>query len=367
MPTPSDQPDQPNLPALRARIDELDRKLVELLNERARVVVEVGRVKQTDGTPIYAPDREQRVLQQVRDYNKDGPLPHSCVEAIWRELMSGSFALERPLRVGYLGPPGSFSHLAARRKFGASIEYDPLNDIHAVFEEIARGHIDYGLVPIENSAIGGIGETLDGFLQTRVQVCAEVLITIHHNLLANCEPEQIERIYSKPEVFSQCRNWLGVQLREAHRIPVASSAKAAEMASQEDGAAAIGSTLAADLYNLKMLFENIEDTPDNTTRFFVIGRQSPPPTGDDKTALVFSTSHTSGGLANILDVFRDHDLNLTHIDKRPSQRENWTYHFFVDFVGHKDEPRVQTALDVVRAKCQQLTILGSFPRARDVL
>ncbi len=365
MSTDQPQPDD-GLNPLRARIDEIDQQLIKLLNERAKVVVEIGKVKQVGNTPIYAPDREQRVLQQVRDYNK-GPLPDSCVEAIWRELMSGSFALERPLRVGYLGPPGSFSHLAARRKFGASIEYDPLNDIHAVFQEIARGHIDYGLVPIENSAIGGIGETLDSFLEIKIEVCAEVLINIHHNLLANCEPEQIDKIYSKPEVFAQCRNWLGVQLRQADRIPVASSAKAAEMASQEHGAAAIGSTLAADLYNLKVLFANIEDKPDNTTRFFVIGRQGPKPTGDDKTALMITAQHTAGGLANILDVFRDHGLNLTHIDKRPSQRENWTYYFFIDFVGHRDDPKVQAALDVARAKCQQLTILGSFPRARDVL
>ena len=205
--------------------------------------------------------------------------------------MSGSCALERPLRIGYLGPAGSFSHLAARRKFGASVEYDNLDDIQAVFDEIARGHIDLGLVPIENSAIGGIGETLDGFLESAVRVCAEVLIHIHHSLLANCPPDQIKKVYSKPEVFSQCRKWLSVQLRQAERVPVASSSKAAEMASKEDGAAAIGSELAGQLYSLKTVFPNIEDNPSNVTRFFVIGRQQPQPTADDKTAIMFTTAH----------------------------------------------------------------------------
>jgi chorismate mutase/prephenate dehydratase len=357
----------PALSALRGRIDDIDKRLVELLNERANVVVEIGKVKQQTGkTPIYAPDREQRVLEQVRQFNK-GPLPGSCLEAIWRELMSGSFALERPLRVGYLGPPGSFSHMAARAKFGASIEYDPLNDIRAVFQEISRGHIDLGLVPIENSSIGGIGETLDSFLETKARVCAEVLINIHHNLLANCEPAQVKVIYSKPEVFQQCKQWLSVQLRQADRVAVASSAKAAEMASKEQGAAAVGSNLAGELYGLKTLFANIEDTPNNTTRFFVIGLHGPPATGDDKTALMFTASHTAGALANILDVFRDHGLNLTHIDKRPSKREIWTYYFFVDFLGHQSDAKVATALEAARQCCQQLTVLGSFPRAKDVL
>ncbi|MEX2387302.1 MAG: chorismate mutase, partial [Phycisphaeraceae bacterium] len=253
------------LAPLRKRIDALDQQLVELLNERAKVVVEVGQVKRGGAAaPIYAPDREKAVLEQVRRYNH-GPLPDACLEAIWRELMSGSFALERPLRVGYLGPAGSFSHLAARRKFGSSVEYDNVDDIPAVFDEIMRGHLDYGLVPIENSAIGGIGETLDAFLGSQVQVCAEVLINIHHNLLSNAEPDRITRIYSKPEALAQCRKWLSVQLRQAEKVPVASTSKAAEMAATEPGAAAIASTLAGELYNVKVQFANIEDNPQNTT------------------------------------------------------------------------------------------------------
>lgn len=354
------------LAPLRARIDELDEQIIRLLNERAKVVVEIGTIKRGDGSPIYAPDREQAVLENVRRYNQ-GPLPDACLEAIWRELMSGSFALEKPLRVGYLGPPGSFSHLAARRKFGASIEYDNLDSIAAVFEEIQRRHIDLGLVPIENSAIGGIGETLDGFLDSQARVCAEVLINIHHNLLANCPPEQIKRVYSKPEAFAQCRKWLSVQIRQAERIGVESSSRAAELASREPSSAAIGSTLAGELYGLKTVFANIEDNPQNVTRFFVIGVHAPKPTGDDKTAIMFTTEHKAGALTSVLDVFRDHGLNLTHIDKRPSKRVNWEYYFFVDFLGHEQDAAVQKALAEAGRHCLQLTVLGSFPRAREVL
>ena len=356
----------PSLDTLRQRIDELDGKLVDLLNERAKVVTEIGRLKRHDNTPIYAPDREQRVLEQVRRRN-DGPLPDACLEAIWRELMSGSFSLERPLRVGYLGPPGSFSHLAARRKFGASVDYDNLDDIASVFEEIARGHIDYGLVPIENSAIGGIGETHDAFLDSNVQVCAEVLVTIHHDLLANDPVERIERIYSKPEALSQCRKWLSVQLLHAEKVPTASTSRAAELAAQESGAAAIGSSLAGEIYGLKTQFANIEDNPRNTTRFFIIAKQAGKATGDDKTSVMFTTEHKPGSLVAVLDVLRDYGLNLTHIDKRPSRRVNWEYYFFVDLEGHADDPNVQTALEAARQHCLQLTVLGSFPRARDVL
>ncbi len=361
-----DQTIQKQLAPLRKQIDQLDQQIIQLLNERAEVVVNVGDIKRTGDSPIYAPDREQKVLEQVRAYNQ-GPLPDSCVEAIWRELMSGSFALERPLRIGYLGPPGSFSHLAAIRKFGRSVEYDDLGEIAAVCEEVARGHIDYGLVPIENSSMGGIGETLDSFLDTAVQVYAEVLVAVHHNLLSNVPPEKIQKVYSKPVAFSQCRNWLSVQLSRADKIPVASTSRAAELASKEEGSAAVGSTLAGELYGLKVQFANIEDNPNNITRFFVIARDNAKFSGDDKTAIMFTTEHKAGALSDILDVLRDYKLNLTHIDKRPSRHVNWEYCFFVDFLGHREEENVANALEEARKHCRQLTVLGSFPRAQEVL
>ncbi len=354
------------LAPLRARIDELDKQIIQLLNERAKVVVDIGQIKRDGASPVYAPDREQRVLEQVRQYNQ-GPLPDSCVEAIWRELMSGSFALERPLRIGYLGPPGTYSHIAARRKFGSSVEYDGVDDIRGVFDELARGHIDLGVVPIENSSEGSVQETLEAFLDLSVQVYTEVIINIHHNLLANCPVDEVQLVYSKPEALSQCRKWLGLQLPNAQRVPVASSSKAAEMAANEPAAAAVGSALAAEMHGLKIQFANIEDNPTNVTRFFVISNESAKPTGDDKTAVMFTTRHEPGALANVLDAFRDNGLNLTHIDKRPSRRVNWEYYFFVDLIGHISDPRVSGGIEVARTSCQQLTVLGSFPRAREVL
>jgi chorismate mutase/prephenate dehydratase len=236
-----------------------------------------------------------------------------------------------------------------------------------VFEEVARGHIDLGIVPIENSSEGSVQETLDSFLDFSLQVYAEVIINIHHNLLAQHSIDQITRVYSKSEPLSQCRKWLGLQLPNAQCIAVASSSKAAEMAAQEPDAAAIGSTLAAEMYDLKIQFANVEDNPNNVTRFFVISNESAKPTGDDKTAAMFTARHEPGSLANVLDAFRDHGLNLTHIDKRPSRRVNWEYFFFVDLIGHVSDPAVARGIEAARGSCQQLTVLGSFPRAREVL
>jgi len=359
--TKADQ-DIPDLTALRQRIDELDKRIVELLNERAEVVVEIGKAKQNDGTPIYAPDREQAVLKRIAEMNR-GPLLPETLRAIYRELMSGSFALEKPLRIGYLGPEGSFSHLAAQRKFGASVEHLPVADIRAVFQEVARGHCDLGVVPIENSVGGGVIDTLDGFIESHVCICAEVLAEIHHNLLANCPPEDIKVAASKPEVFAQCRNWLSSSLSGVQLLPVASTAKAAEMAANEHGLAAIGSTLAAELYGLKIVFENIEDNPRNQTRFFVISQTPARRTGHDKTALMFTTAHRAGALAEVLNVFSRFGINLTNIDTRPSQRRNWEYYFFVDAEGHSEDENLARALTEAREHCGELLVLGSFPRA----
>lgn len=355
------------LAELRHRIDALDTQIVKLLNERARIVVDIGKIKAHDGvTPIYAPDREQVVLDRIRKAN-EGPLPDACLQAIWRELMSGSFALERPLYIGFLGPLGSYSHVAARRQFGACVNYETFESITAVFLAVEARKIDLGLVPIENSTGGGIHETLDSFLQTRARVCAEALVPIHHYVLCQSEDKDIRRLCSRPEVFDQCRRWLGDHLRDAERIATTSSAKAAEAAAADPHTAAIGSDLAAEIYNLPVRYSNIEDNPNNITRFFVIGHQFSKPTGDDKTAILFTTQHKAGALASVIDVFSKHGVNLTHIDKRPSQRVNWEYYFFIDCQGHADEPHVAAALEAARAHCLQLTVLGSFPRARAVL
>src|SRR6266581_5762964 len=234
MPSGPSNPENPSLEDLRRQIDALDDQIVPLLNARAQIVVQIGKLKQQNNQPVYAPDREKAVLEKIRQLNH-GPLPDRCLEAVYRELMSGSFALEKPLRIGFLGPEGTFSHAAAVRKFGSSVEYLPMADILSVFEEVVRGHTDYGLVPVENSIGGGIVDTLDAFLHSSAKICAEVLITIHHNLLAKEPWEQIKTIYSKPEVFSQCRNWLSAMAKDLDVQAAASSSRAAELAAQEPG------------------------------------------------------------------------------------------------------------------------------------
>ena len=361
-PTDDAQP----LAGYRAQIDALDAQIVRLLNERAAVVVEIGKHKQQTNAPIYAPDREKAVLEKVRGLNH-GPLPDRCLEAVYRELMSGSFALEKPLRIAYLGPAGTFSHAAALRKFGASVEYVPLSDIPSVFEEVVRGHVDYGLVPVENSLHGGVVDTLDAFLLSSARICAEVRITIHHYLLARGPWESVRTINSKPEVFSQCRKWLAGVAKDRDVQGVASTSKAAELAAQHDGVAAIGTKIAGELHGLQVLFENIEDDPENETRFLVIGREPARRTGDDKTAVMFTTAHKPGALADVLDVFKANGINLTDIEKRPSKKVNWEYYFFIDAQAHADDLAMKRAIAEAKQHCLQLTVLGSYPRAAEVL
>ena len=376
MAVPQDQPR--SLEDLRRLIDEADEKLVALLNERARLVVEVGQRKRADGTPIYAPDRERMVLDKAKSRNK-GPLSDTTIEAIYRQLMSGSFALERPLRIGYLGPAGSYSHLAARAHFGASVEFAPVTSIAAVFDEVIKGHVDYGLAPIENSTAGGIVETLDAFIEHagEVSIYAEAQVAIRHALMAGCPAEDITRIHSKPEVFAQCHNWLAARYPKAELLPAASSSRAAIKAAEETeqasaigarpGSAAIGTTLAAELYGLSVLVESIQDQASNITRFVILSKERTGRTGQDKTSMLFETSDEPGALADVLSVFSSHGVNLTHIEKRPSGRENWTYTFFIDAAGHMQDDAVAGAVEDAKGKCRRLTVLGSYPRAKGLL
>ncbi len=355
-----------DLSGFRRQIDELDAEIVKLLNARARVVVEIGDTKRETDAAVYDPDREQRVLRRIAELN-DGPLLQGTLKAIYRELMSGSLALEKPLRVGFLGPEGSFSHQAAMRKFGASIEYEPLADIHAVFEEVERKHCQLGLVPVENTTGGDVVDTLDCFIDSHVVVIAEVMAEVHHNLLANCKLEEITAIASKPEVFAQCRQWLSSQGRRDNFINVASSARAVQMAAAEKGLAAIGSTLAAELYGVGVIFTNIEDNPNNRTRFFVIGTTSADASGRDKTAMMFTTSHKSGALAEALSAFSKFGVNLSNIASRPSRRREWEYYFFIEAEGHVQDDNVAKAIEAAREHCGEMHILGSFPQAREAL
>ncbi len=355
-----------DLEVLRHRIDEVDRRLIEAISDRARIVEEVGRAKRANGVPIYAPHREKAVIERVLGLNP-GPLSGRTIEAVYRELMSGSFSLELPLRVGYLGPEGSFSHVAAVRHFGSSVEHTDLHEIEHVFEEVAGGRCHYGLVPYENSIGGGVIDTQDAFQQFEVTIYAETLIDVAQNLLSNCPRTEIKRIYSKPQIFSQCRHWVLKEFPGIELVASASSAAAVKQAAGEDHAAAIGSLLAGEIYGVKPLFESIQDKANNITRFLILARESAEPTGDDKTTISFVTSNKPGALVDVLCVFRDAQINLTHIDKRPSGRSNWEYTFFVDCEAHRDDEAMQAAVVEAGTHCVSLKVLGSYPRAQRIL
>jgi chorismate mutase/prephenate dehydratase len=378
-PTPKADP----LAPIRTRINGIDEKLVSLLNERATLVVQVGKAKAKAGLPTYAPDREAQLLKRIIAMST-GPLPARTLEAMYRELMSGSFSLQQPLRVGYLGPDGSYSHLAAVRHFGSSVSCENLHDIAGVFGEVLRGHVEYGMVPIENSIGGGIVETLDALRdhvlhagRKDLTICAEVQLAVHHALLCNGEPRNIARIYSKPEVFQQCRHWLAQQFPKAQLIPTPSSSKAAEMVAAETAShsakktkidsAAIGSELSGRIYGLHTLFRHIEDQQGNVTRFAVISRTQTPASGDDKTSIVFDLADKPGALMHVLQAFARQGINLTHIEKRPSGRKSWSYTFFIDFLGHRDDATTQRALQSAAKHCKDLLVLGSYPRSRRIL
>ena len=347
---------------LRRRIDTLDKQIVELLNSRAEVVVDIGKFKRDRKTAVYSPQREHAVLQHIARLNH-GPLPQRALQAIYREVMSGSYVLEEPLRIAYLGPEGTFSHQAAVRKFGSSVEYLPMPSIQAIFEEVARRHCTLGVVPIENTLGGGVVDTLDCFAHFHVPICAEVLLEVHHNLLAKCAASRVKRIYSRPEAFAQCREWLASQFGGIEQIPMGSSARAAQLAAGEAGAAALGSELAAKVYGLRSLFKNVEDNPHNMTRFLVLSNSPTGPTGADRTALIFTTRHKSGALVEVLNVLSRHKVNLSSIDSRPTRRRSWAYYFFIEAEGHIDDPTVAKAVEKAREHCGELHVLGSFPRA----
>lgn len=370
-----------SLDDVRARINSIDGDLVRLLNERASLVVEVGKHKRAAGLPVYTPHREVEVIERAlkASHACGGILPDKAIEAIYRELMSGSIALQQPMRVGYLGPPGSYSHQAAVKHFGSSVEFDDLHAIEGVFTEVARGHVNCGLVPIENSLHGGVMETLDAFREKRreLTICAEAQMEVHHTLLANCPPANVKRIHSKPEVFSQCRGWLATQYPRAELVAEASSSRAAVLVAEESKreieagrtpvVAAIAGELAGQLYGLNVLFQRIEDHPNNLTRFLVISKNPAAPTGNDKTSIMFDTADKPGALVSVLSVFERHGVNLSHIDKRPSGKTNWSYTFFIDAAGHRESPMLASAVSEARTHCKDLVVLGSYPISKRVL
>ena len=349
------------LEELRQQIDRVDEDIVSLVNERARIVQQIGEWKARSDDSIYKPHREREVYRHALEAN-EGPLCDRSVEAVFREIISGCIVLEKGLKIAYLGPSGTFTHAAARSQFGESVAYEPAPTLAGVFEEVERGRADYGVVPVENSSEGGIRETLARFIESPLKVSAEIVYEIHHSLLANCALEQINTVYSKGTVFRQTRRWLrehlpGVECREA-----SSTGHAAELAASEEGAAAIGHARLAAAYGLDLLVGNIEDTSNNTTRFFVLGDHMSEPTGDDKTAILCSVKDKVGALHDLLAPFQTHGINMTKIESFPVPGATWQYYFFIDFLGHPDEAETQHALDTMSKECEEFRILGAFPR-----
>lgn len=350
-----------SLDELRKRMDELDSRILELLNERARIGIEVGKVKQTSNSAYYVPERERAIFERLHGLN-EGPLPDAAVKSIYREIMSSVRALEKPTTVAFLGPRHTFSELAAQRIFGSTAELHPMPTLADIFTEVERERVDYGVVPVESSMGGGVSDTLDRFVSSSARIINEVLLHITQNLLSTSPLEDITRIYSKDQSFIQCRNWLVANLPRAEQIPVASTAEAARIASREPGAAAIGSVLAAEPYQLNIVAQRIEDSPHNYTRFFAIGRQLTRPSGKDKTSLLMSIRNRPGALMDLLLPFSKAKIDLTRIESRPSQRKAWEYVFFIDLIGHVEDPVVAETLEAVQDVCVELKVLGSYPQ-----
>jgi len=352
-----------NLEDLRQRIDELDSEILRLLNARAKTAVEIGQIKRSTDAVYYVPEREHAIFEKLVQRN-EGPLSDRAVQAIYREVMSAVRSLEKPTTVGFLGPQATFSHMAARRIFGVNADYHPLPTLSDIFTEVERKRLDYGIVPVESSMGGGVSDTLDRFVTSDLKIINEVMMHIAENLMAKCPLDRIVKVYSKDNAFMQCRNWLKANLPNARLIDTSSTAEAARIAAEEEGAAAIGSALAAETYGLDIVVARIEDSPNNFTRFFVISHQIAKPSGKDKTSVLIAVKDRPGALFNLLLPFAEAKVNLTRIESRPSRKKAWEYVFFIDMIGHVDDPDVKKALDQVAEKANELKVLGSFPQGR---
>ena len=331
-----------------------------MVQDRAKLVQKMAQHKQSAAELHLAASLDEQALSSLVERSR-GPLPRRAVRAIFGELTSGCRSLVRELRIAFLGPQYSYSHLAAMHRFGQTVEFVPVASIPAVFEEVNRGHSDFGLVPIENSTDGRIADTLDMFTRLPVRICGEVDIEIHHTLLGKCPRTEVREVYSRPQALSQCRNWLAKHLPAARTIEVTSTSTAAQLAKEKPGAAAIASLQAGVHYALDILAEQIEDNPSNTTRFAVIGGESCPPTGNDRTAILFQVEHRPGALAEAMNVFKRNRLNLTWIESFPIPGEKRGYLFFVELEGHEQDLRLRRAISALQSKALRLEILGSFP------
>ncbi len=361
-----------SLDDLREEIDRIDRELVELISSRARCAQTVAEVKKAENSSqteadivYYRPEREAQVLRKVMAYNEEngGPLTNEEMARLFREVMSACLALEQPIKVAFLGPEGTFTQQAVSKHFGHSAMPMPMSAIDEVFREVEAGAVHYGVVPVENSTEGVVTHTLDSFIDSNINICGEVVLRIHHNLLVSdvTNTDKISRIYSHPQSLAQCRKWLDANYPNAERIPVSSNAEAARRIKGEWNSAAIAGITAADLYDLRAIEKNIEDSPDNSTRFLVIGRQVVPACGQDKTSLVVAVRNKPGALHYILEPFHRLGVDLTRLQSRPSRSSVWNYIFFIDIQGHRDDDNVAAALAEISEASAELKVLGSYP------
>src|SRR4051812_22350770 len=351
--------------ALRKELDEIDREILTAISRRGVIAEQIGSLKDADGRSTYDPEREQAILQNAVE-NNTGPLSDEAIRGIFRELISGTRAVQRPFRVAYLGPEYTFSHLAAIERFGQSAELVPVGTIAAVFEEVERGQAEFGVVPMENSTDGRVSDTLDCFSRSPVRICGELPLRIHHCLLGTGTRDSVRKIYSKPQPLSQCRNWLARHLPTAELVEVSSTAEAARRAKDEPTAAAVASAQAGVNYELPVLVANIEDNPDNVTRFAIIASQTAERSGSDKTSLMLEIAHEPGALADTTAVFKRNRLNMTWIESFPIPGSRGRYLFFVEYLGHHDDPGSRRAIATVKKKSLRLEVLGSYAQTEPV-
>jgi len=352
-----------NLQEIRQKIDAIDADLLRLFNERTRLSEEVGKVKRASGQPVFAPDREEILLKRLAKANK-GPMGNETLRAIYREILSASRSRQKRLCIGYLGPEGSYTHQAALERFGSSDKFVPQRSITEVFAMLSREEADACVVPVENSIEGGVNATHDMLVATDLSICGEIYLRIRHVLVAAQTGKTIERIYSHPNALGQCRQWLLRNYPNAEQIECSSTSYGAQKVLQESNAAAIASVFAARHFGLKILHRNIQDVPRNMTRFLILSRQMPPPSGQDKTSLLFAVSHQVGALNHVLQLFADNGLNLEKIESRPSAQKEWEYLFFVDVKGHCQQAKLKRALAPIRKQTLWLKILGSYPQTQ---
>ncbi|WP_166252098.1 prephenate dehydratase [Marinobacter salicampi] len=358
--------EQTRLAELRDEIDQLDQQIMGLISARARCAQEVARVKMAahpdEDVFFYRPEREAQVLTRIKSQNP-GPLSGEEMARLFREIMSACLALEKPMHIAFLGPAGTFTQSAALKHFGHSVISVPLPAIDAVFREVESGSAHYGVVPVENSTEGMINHTLDMFMSSPLKICGEVQLRIHHHLLAapGADEQAITRIYSHQQSFAQCRQWLDAHRYGVERVAVSSNAEAARRAAAEPGTAAIAGDMAAELYGLGKLANKIEDRPDNTTRFLIIGREAVSPSGHDKSSILVSMRNKPGALYRLLEPFHRNNLSLTRIETRPSPSGTWAYVFYIDFEGHMEDEQVSRVLSDIDEEAVELKRLGSYP------